>query len=70
MLGRSLVLLSHFCGAGWRKASANFGYSVALEADTVVAGAFKDDGGDVTNAGAVYISEGIKSQIVSLKCST
>ena len=38
-----------------KEASALFGMSVALEGDTVVVGAHGDDGGDVTNAGVVYI---------------
>ena len=37
------------------EASAYFGTSVALEADTVVAGALDDDPGDVIDAGAVYM---------------
>jgi small nuclear ribonucleoprotein (snRNP)-like protein len=38
-----------------KDANAQFGKSVALEGDTVVAGAHRDDGGGVTDAGAVYI---------------
>jgi hypothetical protein len=42
-----------------KEASALFGVSVALEGDTIVAGAHRDDGGAVTDAGAVYIYEGL-----------
>jgi hypothetical protein len=38
-----------------KQADASFGESVALEGDTVVVGAHHDDGGDVHDAGAVYI---------------
>ena len=42
-----------------KETSSRFGVSVELEGDTIVAGAYYNDEGGVTNAGAVYIYEGL-----------